>query len=111
MNDANAHARARGFENARFRVMDATQPFDFPGGSFDLVSARGITGFMNPELWPKLLLECRRILRPGGTFRITELSEPYRLLCRYAGVGGMVSKLLGRVQTSKAIFHEARDRL
>ncbi len=76
MNDANAHARARGFENARFRVMDATQPFDFPGGSFDLVSARGISGFMNPELWPKLLLECRRILRPGGTFRITELSEP-----------------------------------
>ena len=74
--DANAHARARGFENAHFRVMDATQPLDFPNGTFDLVNARGITGFMNPELWPKILGESYRILRPGGTFRITELSEP-----------------------------------
>lgn len=74
--DANAHARARGFSNAHFRVMDATQPLDFPDASFDLVNARAMTGFLNPQLWPKILGESYRILRPGGTFRITELSEP-----------------------------------
>ncbi len=73
--EAASHARVRGYENAHFRLMDATQPLDFANGSFDLVNARTIVGFMNPELWPKLLQECRRILRPGGTFRVTEFSE------------------------------------
>ena len=73
--EAASHARVRGYENAHFRLMDATQPLDFADDSFDLVNARTIVGFMNPELWPKLLQECRRILRPGGTFRVTEFSE------------------------------------
>lgn len=72
---AAADANARGLNNAHFRIMDATQPFDFADDSFDLVNARTIVGFMNPDLWPKLLHESRRIIRPGGFFRITEFSE------------------------------------
>ncbi len=72
---AAAHAKARSLDNAHFLVMDATQPLDFPDDSFDLVNARTIVGFMNPELWPKLLQECQRVLLHGGIFRDTEFSE------------------------------------
>src|SRR5271157_4228469 len=73
--EAASHAKVRGFENAHFRIMDATLPLDFDNGSFDLVNARTIMGFMSPDLWPQLLGEIRRILRPGGVFRITEFTE------------------------------------
>lgn len=74
--EAASHARVRGLKNAHFLLMDATAvPLDFPDASFDLVNARTIMGFMNPQLWPRLLLECRRILRPDGIFRVTEFSE------------------------------------
>ncbi len=75
LEEAESHAKARGFQNAHFRVMDATLPLDFEEGSFDLVNARTIVGFMSPGLWPQLLGEIRRILRPGGVFRITEFTE------------------------------------
>ncbi len=61
-----------GLENAHFRVMDATRPLKFPDGSFDLVNARLLFGFMLPQRWPKLVAECLRILRPGGILRLTE---------------------------------------
>jgi ubiquinone/menaquinone biosynthesis C-methylase UbiE len=73
--EATSHARVRGLENAHFQIGDATQPLDFDDASFDLVNARTIVGFMKPELWPPVLAEIRRVLRPGGTFRITEFSE------------------------------------
>src|SRR5215472_1242538 len=34
---ANMQAQAQRFNNASFRVMDVTQPLDFPDNSFDLV--------------------------------------------------------------------------
>ena len=75
LEEAASHARARGYENVHFRLMDATQPFDFEDATFDLVNARTIVGFMSPDLWPKLLRESQRVLRPGGIFRITEFTE------------------------------------
>jgi SAM-dependent methyltransferase len=68
---ARAQARVQGLHNASFRVMDATQPLDFPDESFDLVNARPI-GFFPKGVWPKLMQECMRILRHGGTIRLTE---------------------------------------
>jgi len=58
--------------NAHFLKMDVTQPLSFPDESFDLVNARYLSGFLPPPLWPKLFLEVKRLLRPGGIFRITE---------------------------------------
>lgn len=69
---AQAMADVMRLDNAHFRVMDATRPLDFPDASFDLVNARLISGFVLPEQWVPLLAECRRILRPGGTMRLTE---------------------------------------
>lgn len=69
---ARARARSQGIENVTFRVMDATAPLDFPDASFDLVNARFIAGFLSASAWPRFLAECMRILRPGGTLRLTE---------------------------------------
>ncbi len=69
---AKASAWAQGLDNAVFQVMDVTKPLDFPDGSFDLINARTIAGFMRPANWPTLLQECSRITRPGGFIRLTE---------------------------------------
>lgn len=62
----------RGLSNASFRVMNVTEPLDFLDGSFDLVNARFLFGFMLPTAWPNLLRECLRVLRPRGIIRLTE---------------------------------------
>jgi ubiquinone/menaquinone biosynthesis C-methylase UbiE len=58
--------------NARYRLMNALKPLDFPDASFDLVNGRFLFAFMPPAEWPKLLKECYRVLRPGGIMRLTE---------------------------------------
>lgn len=55
-----------------FEVMDILAPFAFPDESFDLIHARFIAGFMPIEVWPQLLAECRRLLRPGGILLLVE---------------------------------------
>lgn len=55
-----------------FEVMDILAPLAFPDESFDLIHARFICGFMPNEAWPKLLAECRRLLRPGGVLMLVE---------------------------------------
>ena len=69
---ARTQAAEMGYANAEFRVMDATGSLDFPAGSFDLVNARFISSFMPTRAWPAFLRECLRLLRPGGTLRVTE---------------------------------------
>jgi ubiquinone/menaquinone biosynthesis C-methylase UbiE len=69
---ARAHARVQYLDNAHFQVMDALKHLDFPDNSFDLVNARFVVGFMPKAAWPSFLKECLRILRPGGTIRLTE---------------------------------------
>jgi SAM-dependent methyltransferase len=48
----------------------------FEDASFDLVNERTLYGVMGPGEWPQLLSECKRILRPGGIIRLTELEKP-----------------------------------
>ena len=73
---ARAQALVHGLPNARFRLMDALKPLDFPDQSFDLVNGRLLFAFMPPAAWPNLLHECLRILRPGGVIRLTECELP-----------------------------------
>lgn len=74
---ANAQAEAEEVHKASFRVMDVTQPLDFPDNSFSLVNGRFLLSFMRREQWPLLLAECFRILRPGGVLRISEQESGY----------------------------------
>jgi SAM-dependent methyltransferase len=69
---ANTMARASGLDNALFRVMNATKPLDFPDGSFDLVNARFLVGFLTREQWPTVTKELLRVCRSGGMLRMTE---------------------------------------
>jgi ubiquinone/menaquinone biosynthesis C-methylase UbiE len=72
---ARAQAWSRGLENVQFQIMNVMQPLDFPDASFDLINGRLLFGFMLPAAWPRLLAECRRLLKPGGVVRLTE-TEP-----------------------------------
>ncbi len=73
---ATAQARSRGLSNLSFQVMDVMEPLAFEDGSFDLINGRLLWSFMLPAAWPRLLAECRRLLRPGGFLRLTEMEEP-----------------------------------
>ncbi len=70
-----AHARATSQQraNATFEVMDITQPLHFADASVDVINARCIESFLSPALWPELLAECLRVLKPGGMLRLTEI--------------------------------------
>src|SRR5258708_37870128 len=72
---ANAQAKAQRLSNARFLVMDARKPLEFPDGWFDIVNARFISGFMHKEDWPKVVRELVRITRPGGAVRLSETND------------------------------------
>lgn len=69
---ARAQAAIQGLKNASFLFMDATSLLQFPDDSFDIVNARFLGGFMWKEVWPKVVAECVRVTRPGGTIRLTE---------------------------------------
>lgn len=72
---ARAQAHVRRLQNIHFQIKDILQPLDFPDASFDLINARFIV-FIPRVYWPILLQECRRLLRPGGTIRLTDAEVP-----------------------------------
>ena len=50
--------------------MDATQPFPFPSGSFDLIFSEHMIEHVPFDQGQKMLRECFRVLKPGGKIRI-----------------------------------------
>ncbi|WP_376796401.1 class I SAM-dependent methyltransferase [Thermogemmatispora sp.] len=96
---ANAQARSRRLTNVYFRVMNVMEALDFPDSSFDLINGRLMCGFMRPEAWPRLLAECRRLLKPGGVLRLTEM-EPTLTSSpafeRFAALGSLAMKRAGQ---------------
>ncbi len=70
---ARALAKVQQLRNVQFEVMDVKQPLTFEDNSFDLVNARLIASFMDRTSWLALIAECKRILRPGGILRLSEL--------------------------------------
>ena len=74
INYANTQAQVGGLDNASFRVMDATQPLDYPDNFFDLVNARYLIA-IPAAAWPSAMQEFFRITRPGGVIRLTETEQ------------------------------------
>ena len=72
LNYARARMWATGITNTDFQMMDVTEPLQFQAETFDLIYGRFLLGFMRCEDWPKMIQECLRILRPGGTLLLTE---------------------------------------
>src|SRR5260370_20757515 len=52
--------------------MDASNPLDFPGGSFDLVNARFMVALLTQVQWPAVIEELLRVCRSGGIVRLIE---------------------------------------
>jgi ubiquinone/menaquinone biosynthesis C-methylase UbiE len=70
---AKAFANVYFLENITFERMDIKEPLDFPDDSFDLINGRLLCSFLDQEAWPRLLTECRRVLRPGGVILMSEV--------------------------------------
>jgi Methyltransferase domain len=69
----NAELTARGIGNAEARVGDA-EDLDLPDGGFDVVTG-GFMIFFPPDP-PRVLLEQRRVLVPGGTLALSIFDGP-----------------------------------
>jgi ubiquinone/menaquinone biosynthesis C-methylase UbiE len=94
---ANARARSQQLPNASFGVMDITQPLDFADASFDLVNARFVATVLPNDKWTPFLAECTRILRPGGTLRITEFVKYVTTSPSYARFDGLLLKAMQQI--------------
>jgi ubiquinone/menaquinone biosynthesis C-methylase UbiE len=70
--DARSRAQRLGVHNIRFLEMDITKRLALEDGSFDLVNGRCLQGSLNTASWLPFVLEGKRVLRPGGTLRLTE---------------------------------------
>ncbi|GAC1362941.1 MAG: hypothetical protein PVS3B1_28640 [Ktedonobacteraceae bacterium] len=60
-------------DRVEFHVMDALRKLEFPDHYFDLVNQRLGMSYLRTWDWPNLLQEYRRVTRPGGIVRISEL--------------------------------------
>jgi SAM-dependent methyltransferase len=70
---ARASAQVQHLTNVTFAIMDVQHPpLAFPDATFDLISGRFLSGMLDQETWPRLLAECRRLLRAGGVLCLTE---------------------------------------
>ncbi len=94
---ANTRAQSQHLTNASFGVMDITQPLDFADASFDLVNARFIATVLPNARWDSFLSECTRILRPGGTLRITEFVEYATTSPSYARLNSLLNQAMQRI--------------
>jgi SAM-dependent methyltransferase len=70
---ASARAHQDRLDNLTFERADATHlPLPYEEASFDLINCSLIYAFMTRELWPKLIRDCFRLLKPGGFLRIIQ---------------------------------------
>lgn len=69
---AQAAANDKGLDNIRFKEMDIPQLLDFPDNSFDIINGRFLCDSLFATDWSRLLQECVRIARPGGTIRLVD---------------------------------------
>lgn len=73
---ARTQAAREGLANAHFENMNALEPLAFPDNSFDIVNIRAAVAYVPRQDWPRVLKECVRITRPGGTLIATESDHP-----------------------------------
>lgn len=92
---AQAQAQASRIGNATFLVGNVMKPLPFPDRHFDIINARFLS-FMPATAWPPLLQECYRLLKPGGTLRLTEAEAPISNSPAYEKLTQMVVRALNK---------------
>ncbi|HEV2772179.1 MAG TPA: methyltransferase domain-containing protein [Thermoleophilaceae bacterium] len=61
----------RGAHAAGATYLDAARPFPLPGDSFDHVFTEHLIEHLDRESGAAMLMECGRVLRPGGRIRVS----------------------------------------
>lgn len=69
---ATTRAKTQHTENVSFEVHDVTTGLPFQDESVDYVNISLANSFLLRDHWSRLLVECQRVLRPGGWLRSTE---------------------------------------
>jgi ubiquinone/menaquinone biosynthesis C-methylase UbiE len=95
----------------QFETMDALRILPFPANFFDLVNQRFGASWLRHWDWRKILLEYRRVCRPGGVIRITESEIPLSnspALTQLCDIGLSAFYHSGRfwTRTSDGVTHE-----
>jgi ubiquinone/menaquinone biosynthesis C-methylase UbiE len=62
-------------ERVQFHVMDALRMLEFPNNYFDLVNLRFGISFVRTWEWAKMLQEMRRVCKPEGIVRISDVTS------------------------------------
>lgn len=62
-------------DRVQFHVMDALRMLEFPGKHFDLVNLRFGISFVRTWEWAKMLQEMRRVCKPEGIIRISDVTS------------------------------------
>ncbi|MBX5449559.1 class I SAM-dependent methyltransferase [Thermogemmatispora sp.] len=70
---AQARRNRAGLHQLEFRHMDITRPFPLAERSFDYIHMRACARFIAASVWPALLAECQRVLRPRGWLTLVEI--------------------------------------
>lgn len=89
-----AQSKVRGLENITFKTANILEPLAFPDQSFDVVNARLIATVVPKTMWPVLLRECRRVVRPGGVIRLTECEMPLTNILAGVTMNRMISQAM-----------------
>lgn len=69
---ARAQAQSRELNNLTFKHMNALIRLEFAENTFDYLNIRLSLAWVPAKLYPKLLKDCLRVLRPGGILTISE---------------------------------------
>jgi ubiquinone/menaquinone biosynthesis C-methylase UbiE len=72
---ARQQAELENLSNAKYEVMNALEQLDFPDHSFDLVTMQLACAWIPTTMWFDVILEIKRVLRPGGTVRLVEIDH------------------------------------
>ncbi|GHO82324.1 class I SAM-dependent methyltransferase [Dictyobacter formicarum] len=118
---AQSKAARDNLKNVQFEVGDATKfPLRYANESFDLVNVSLVYAFMSRTLWPRLITECYRLLKPGGYLRLIQedaniqtnspaLHEYHFLGCQalYREGAGYYTDQLGVIPRLPAMFKRA----
>jgi ubiquinone/menaquinone biosynthesis C-methylase UbiE len=118
---AQAKAYQDQINNITFEQADATKlPLHYADASFDFINMSLIYAFMTRTLWPLLIKECYRILRPGGALRVIQedanvktnspaMDQYHRLgsLALYKAGQGYYPHQLGVIPRLRGMFKQA----
>lgn len=84
-------AQTEGLTNVQFLQADARQRLPFPDATFDLVHIRLASAWLNKKLWPAIMQEYWRVVKPGGIVCCVECENigitTSVALTRYAALG------------------------